>query len=120
MNLSTLLLAAVTVERLGELWLARRNSLILMSRGAIEVGASHYPLIVMLHAFWLLGLWVIAWDAPAQLPWVGLFGVLQVLRFWTLSTIGRRWTTRIIVVPVRNSFRSVPIASCDTRTTSSW
>ena len=53
----------------------------------------------MLHALWLVGLWVVAWDVPVQLPWVGVFGLLQVLRFWTMSTIGRRWTTRIIVLP---------------------
>jgi methyltransferase len=71
----------------------------LISRGAFEVAAGHYALIVVLHALWLVGLWVVAWNAPVQLPWVGVFGVLQVLRFWTLSTIGRRWTTRIILLP---------------------
>ena len=99
MNWSVLLLAAVTVERLGELWLARRNARALTSRGAIEVAAGHYPLIVVMHALWLVGLWVIAWDRPIQLPWAVVFGILQVLRFWTLSAIGRRWTTRIIVLP---------------------
>ena len=31
--------------------------------------------------------------------WVAVFAILQVLRLWTLSTLGRRWTTRIIVMP---------------------
>jgi methyltransferase len=100
MNWSILLvLTAVTLERLGELWLARRNTQALAAKGAFEVAASHYPLIVSLHAVWLGGLWLFAWNAPLRLEWVAVFGVLQVLRLWTLLTLGRRWTTRIIIVP---------------------
>jgi methyltransferase len=99
MNWAILLLAFVTCERLGELWLARRNTRALTARGAFEVAAGHYPIIVMLHAIWLVGLWTIAWHTPLQWLWVAVFGFLQVLRVWTLSTIGRRWTTRILVVP---------------------
>ncbi|MDW5317515.1 isoprenylcysteine carboxyl methyltransferase family protein [Rhizobium sp. PL01] len=95
---SILLLTAVTVERLGELWLAKSNTQALMARGAIEVAAAHYPAIVVLHATWLVGLWLLAWDAPLHMGWVTVFAGLQVLRLWTLSTLGRRWTTRIIVV----------------------
>ncbi|MGO4441642.1 isoprenylcysteine carboxyl methyltransferase family protein [Rhizobium sp. RAF56] len=99
MNWSVLLLAAVTVERLAELWLARRNTRALTLRGAFEVAPGHYPLIIIMHALWLVGLWVIARDRPVQLPWAAIFGFLQILRFWTLSAIGRRWTTRIIILP---------------------
>lgn len=96
---SILLLAAVTFERLGELWLARRNTERLLANGASEVAAGHYPLIVLLHGLWLAGLWMLAWNAPISMLWLGIFAVLQILRFWTLGTLGRRWTTRIIVVP---------------------
>lgn len=96
---SILLLTAVTLERLGELWLARSNTQALMDKGGVEVAATHYPAIVVLHAAWLIGLWLIAWNAPLHLEWVAIFTALQVLRLWTLSTLGRRWTTRIIVVP---------------------
>lgn len=96
---SILLLTAVTLERLGELWLARRNTHELTARGAFEVAASHYPYIVGLHAVWLGGLWIFAWNAPLHLGRVAVFAGLQVLRLWTLSTLGRRWTTRIIIVP---------------------
>ncbi|WP_310421367.1 isoprenylcysteine carboxylmethyltransferase family protein [Mycoplana sp. BE70] len=96
---STLLLTAVTFERLGELWLARRNTHALLQKGAVEVGASHYPAIVALHATWLAGLWLLGWNTPLHLEWLALFAGLQNLRLWTLSTLGRRWTTRIIVVP---------------------
>ena len=41
MTLSILILALVTAERLGELALARRNTLRLLARGAVETGARH-------------------------------------------------------------------------------
>ncbi|KQY44191.1 MULTISPECIES: isoprenylcysteine carboxyl methyltransferase family protein [Rhizobium/Agrobacterium group] len=96
---SILLLTAVTFERFGELWLAKSNTKALMARGAIEVAAAHYPAIVVLHTAWLVGLWLLAWDMSIHMGWVAVFAGLQVLRLWTLSTLGRRWTTRIIVVP---------------------
>ncbi|ODN71853.1 isoprenylcysteine carboxyl methyltransferase family protein [Methylobrevis pamukkalensis] len=99
MTAAVLLLALVTAERLGELWLARRNTAALLARGAHEVGAGHYPVIVALHVVWLAVLWWFGWDQPLDPAWLAVFGVLQVLRFWVLGTLGRRWTTRIIVLP---------------------
>lgn len=96
---AVVLLALVTAERLAELWLARRHTTGLLMRGAIEVGAAHYPLIVGLHALWLAGLWWFGWDRPLDAAWLAIFIGLQGLRGWVLLTLGRRWTTRIIVVP---------------------
>jgi methyltransferase len=98
-TLATVLLAAVTLERLCELWLARRNTAALLARGAYEVAPGHYPLIVMLHTFWLAGLWVLGWAAPLHLGWVAVFLALQIPRVWVIATLGGRWTTRIIVLP---------------------
>jgi len=98
-TLAVLLLAFVTAERLGELWLARRNTAALLVRGAYEVAAGHYPLIVALHVLWLAGLWGFGWDRPLDPGWLVIFLVLQVLRAWVLVTLGPRWTTRIIVLP---------------------
>ncbi len=99
MTPAILLLAFVTAERIAELWLARRNTSALLAQGAYEVAPGHYPLIVSLHAFWLIGLWLLGWNAPFNLAWVAVFLVLQLLRIWVLTTLGRRWTTRIIVLP---------------------
>ena len=108
MTLSILILALVTAERLGELALARRNTLRLLARGAVETGARHYPLIVALHAFWLAGLWVLAWNQPANLGWLALYLVLQGLRAWTLASLGGRWTTRILTLPGETLVRRGP------------
>ena len=93
------ILGFVTLQRLAELPLARRNTVKLLKNGAFEVGANHYPLIVALHAAWLATLWIIAPWQPVHYPVLILFGLLQLLRIWTLRTLGERWTTRIIIVP---------------------
>lgn len=108
MTLSILILALVTIQRLGELVVARRNTRRLLVRGGVEQGAAHYPLIVILHAVWLAGLWLLAWDRPANLAWLGLYVLLEVLRVWVLASIGPRWTTRIIVVPGETLVRRGP------------
>ena len=97
MTPAALLLALVTLERLAELWLARRNTRVLVSNGAVEVAPGHYPLIVLLHASWLAGLWLLGWQQPVDTVWLAIFLLLQVLRVWVLATLGPRWTTRIIV-----------------------
>ena len=99
--LGSLILGLVTLQRLGELVLARHNTARLLERGGREVGSAHYPLIVALHAAWLVGLWIIIfWQAPdTSWPWLTVFVVLQGLRVWVIATLGPRWTTRIIVLP---------------------
>jgi methyltransferase len=83
----------------GELWLSNRNTRRLLASGAREYGASHYPLIVAVHALWLIGLWWRAPDRPIDGFWLGLFVLIEIARIWVLATLGRRWTTRIIVLP---------------------
>jgi len=93
------LLGFVTLQRVAELILARRNTKRLLARGAFEAAPGHYPLIVALHASWLAGLWLLGWSAELRLGWLLAFALLQVMRAWVIATLGRRWTTRILVVP---------------------
>jgi methyltransferase len=93
------ILALVTLQRLGELWLSRRNTRRLLTQGAREVGAGHYPLIVAVHAAWLAALWWLAPGRPVDGFWLAMYVLLAIARIWVLSTLGRRWTTRIIVLP---------------------
>jgi methyltransferase len=55
--------------------------------------------MMLVHAGWLAGLWVFAYDTPVIPGYVAAFLVLQVGRYWVLATLGRRWTTRVIVLP---------------------
>jgi methyltransferase len=99
MTLTIVILALVTLQRLGELWLSNRNTRALLARGAEEVGASHYPLIVAVHAAWLAALWWLAPGDPVDALWLAVYVLLQIARIWVLTSLGPRWTTRIIVLP---------------------
>lgn len=102
MILAGAILGLVTLQRLGELVLSRRNTERLLARGAREAAPRHYSLIVALHAAWLAGLWYLTvWraDVDVSWAWLALFLLLQGLRVWVIATLGPRWTTRIIVLP---------------------
>ena len=102
MVLAGAILGLVTLQRVGELVLSRRNTERLLAQGAREAAPGHYPLIVALHAAWLVGLWYLAvWrgDVGVSWGWLVVFVVLQGLRVWVIATLGPRWTTRIIVLP---------------------
>jgi len=93
------IMAYVTVQRLAEMAIDRRNTARLLAAGAFEVGAAHYPWIVAMHAAWLATLWATVGHREISLPLLAVYAVLQVFRAWVLMTLGRRWTTRIIVTP---------------------
>jgi methyltransferase len=106
------LIVFLIVQRLVELGIAQSNTLRLRAAGGVEFGAAHYPLMVALHAFWLLGLWLLGHARPVDPYWLGLFVLLQAGRLWVIASLGRRWTTRVIVVPgapllVRGPYRFI-------------
>ncbi|TGD87340.1 hypothetical protein BayCH28_13215 [Mycolicibacterium sp. CH28] len=100
-----LLIAAVALERIAELVVARRNLAWSRSQGGVEFGASHYPVMVVLHTGLLLGclVEVIGLHRPF-LPALGwpMFAIVvaaQGLRWWCISTLGQQWNTRVVVIP---------------------
>jgi methyltransferase len=93
------LVAFLIVQRLAELGLAQWNTARLRAAGAIEFGEAHYPLMVVLHGLWLLGLWMLGHDHSVDPLWLAVFILLQAGRLWVIVSLGRRWTTRVIVLP---------------------
>ena len=95
------LLLLATLQRLIELVIAQRNTRALLAEGAYEVGRGHYPAIVFLHTAWLAVLWAFFLAGLTLFqPWAAIaYLAVQGLRLWTLLSLGRYWTTRIIVVP---------------------
>jgi methyltransferase len=94
------IIAAVAIQRLVEVAWATRNTARLKAQGAVEIGARHYPLIVLLHAAWLCAM-VVFLPKPAVVYPVplALFVVIEAGRIWVLMTLGRYFTTRIITLP---------------------
>ena len=93
------LIGFLVVQRLVELGLAQWNTARLRACGGVEFGAAHYPLLVALHVFWLLGLWMLGHDRGVEPFWLVVFILLQAARIWVIASLGRRWTTRVIVLP---------------------
>jgi methyltransferase len=92
-------LALVTAQRGAELLLSRRNTQRLMASGAVEAAPGHYPLLVAVHASWLIALWVFGHNQTVNPLALAAYLALQGLRAWVMLTLGARWTTGIIVLP---------------------
>ena len=93
------IVALVALQRLGELILANRNTIRLFARGGREVGREHYPIMVLLHASWLIAIVALTpLDAWPNWWLIGVFAVLQSLRVWVIATLGPYWTTRVITL----------------------
>ncbi len=99
------LLVATGLERLTELAVSTRNARWAFARGGVEQGRAHYPPMVGVHAA-LLGsclVEVTVADRPfipaLGWPMLGLVLGAQGLRWWCVTTLGRQWNTRVIVVP---------------------
>jgi methyltransferase len=101
-------LVFVTLQRLIELLLSARNTARLKARGAYEVGAAHYPVMIALHAAWLGGLWYLALPLKANGFLLALYVLLQIVRIWIVMTLNDRWTTRIIIVPGEGLVKTGP------------
>ena len=101
----TILVVLVGLERVAELVVSTRNAAWSKQQGGVETGLGHYPFMVVLHTGLLAGALVEAWvrrpDVPSALAWsmLGLVLASQALRWWCIATLGRRWNTRVIVVP---------------------
>ncbi|NDU72270.1 hypothetical protein GWI34_06480 [Actinomadura sp. DSM 109109] len=100
-----LLVALVGAERIAELAVARRHRAWARSRGGVEYGNGHYAGIVAAQAGLLAGAPLEAWllDRPfiplLGWPMLGVAVLAQGLRWWCVATLGRRWNTRVIIVP---------------------
>jgi len=108
MDPAVVILALVTLQRLGELVLARANTRRLIAAGAVEAAPGHYPFMVALHAAWLAGLWWLAPGRPIAIAPLVAYGLLHVVRAWVIAALGRRWTTRIIRLAGAPLVRSGP------------
>jgi len=93
------LVAFVIAQRLVELCFAHHNTRRLRGLGAVEFGAAHYHFIVILHATWIVGLLILGRGREIGPLWLAVFIVLQIGRLWVIASLGRRWTTRVIVMP---------------------
>lgn len=103
----------VILQRLLEVMYAKSNERLMKQQGAIEAGASHYKWIVLLHVLFFISLlaevqYVGAVMWQAWLFFLIVFIIAQILRIWALSSLGRFWNTKILVLPGAEKVKSGP------------
>lgn len=115
MNVVMLILGVtlVALQRLLELRYSRRNERRLRARGAVERGADHYPVMVAVHALWLVSTLVEGLlrgpEPPAWWPVpLAAFVLVQPLRYWAIHSLRENWNVRVLVVPGGKLVRSGP------------
>lgn len=106
-------LPVLVLQRVGELGLCRRNRRILAARGGKESFPETYPVMVALHALFLLSLaWEShPWRVPLDLRTYACLAALVLvtgLRYWSIAALGEHWTTRIVTVPGGRVVRAGP------------
>lgn len=89
----------ILIQRGAEEIHSQRNTRALLARGAREEGASYYPVVAVTHLGWIASVFfLIPPDAHTVWPLIGLFVVLQAVRYWVIATLGPYWTHRIITL----------------------
>lgn len=118
MTLFYILIVFVILQRLAEMVYARYNERAMKKQGAIEAGAKHYKWIVILHILFFVSLVIEVLytevnTGPGWVIFLIIFIVAQILRVWTLASLGRYWNTKILVLPgaekvKRGPYRWIP------------
>ena len=111
--LFSIIIILVIAQRLAEVFIAKRNEKSMLSKGAYEVGNSHYPYMIALHVsfFLFLIIEVIANQislSPLFPMLFLLFLAVQALRIWCLRSLGPFWNTKIIILPDANVVKKGP------------
>ena len=83
------------------------------SKGAYEVGAKHYPFMVAIHVGFFISLILefTLFDRGLSPYWWFLFiffVALQLMRIWVITSLGKFWNTKIIVLPGANVVKKGP------------
>jgi methyltransferase len=94
----TVFITFIILQRILELIISRKNEIWLRSKGAIEYGHSHYPLMVGLHVLFLVSLateYLLRDNPSVNIFFLSIYLALVPVKLWTLSFLGKYWNTKI-------------------------
>ena len=111
MTFFIIFITVVIVQRISELILAKKNENYLRCRGAVEYDKWGYKYIVLMHILFFISVITEFVFLGRQLNeyWKVLliiFICTQLLRYWAIFTLGRRWNIKILVLPNSEPIRS--------------
>ena len=90
------------LQRLSELFIARRNEKWLLSQGAVQYGQEHYPFMIALHTLFIISIiieYLLSGQPAISWLFLVLFIIVLSFKFWALSSLGKYWNTKIYRVP---------------------
>jgi methyltransferase len=97
-----LLLALFFVPMLLELRRSRRNEQALRARGAVEPPRDVYALMQVIYPACFIVFIAEGWRRPDEMRWAAsgaaVFVAAKALKYWAISTLGPRWTFRVLVL----------------------
>lgn len=111
--LFTIFISVIIVQRIAELYIAKKNERMMKSKGALEFGQAHYPFIVAVHSLffvsYILEVSLTGNEVSSYWPILfPLFLLTQAGRIWALTSLGPYWNTKIIVLPNARIIRKGP------------
>lgn len=111
--LFSIIISIVILQRLIELFVAKRNEKWMLGQGAFEAGAAHYPIMVTMHIAFFVSflLEVVVLERVLSPFWIlllGIFLLTQTARIWCLLSLGKFWNTKIIILPGADVVRRGP------------
>jgi methyltransferase len=103
-------LLITAIEMLGELYLSIRNSRDLLANGAVEIEPRILPLMTLLYVAMypacLLEYLFLA--RSVQTFWLLVFLLAKALKFWAISSLGKYWTMRVLILPESKTVKGGP------------
>ena len=108
-----LIVTPVILQRLTEVFIAKRNEKWMFSQGDYEVGNSHYSYMVTMHiSFFLFLIVEVVTNNNGISPLFPLLFILfvavQALRIWCIRSLGTFWNTKILILPHAQVVRKGP------------
>ncbi|MFF2450010.1 isoprenylcysteine carboxyl methyltransferase family protein [Neobacillus sp. NPDC058068] len=108
-----ILIVFISFQRVVELFIARNNEKWMKRQGAIEFGNKHYKYMVFMHLLFFVALSTekILLNRGLSPVWpifLTVFILAQFLRGWAISSLGKYWNTKILVLKHAQVVRKGP------------
>ncbi|MEH7418228.1 isoprenylcysteine carboxylmethyltransferase family protein [Neobacillus drentensis] len=108
-----LLIILIVIQRIVELFVAKRNEIWMKNQGAVEFGEKHYKFMVLIHMMFFISLFtetlLLKRGISALWPvFLCLFALAQVVRIWVITSLGKFWNTKVLVLPNARIVRKGP------------
>src|SRR5260221_4438580 len=113
MNFFWIFISFVIFQRLAELFISKRNSNLMFSKGAEEYDKKGYPYIVIMHSAFFVSI-ILEHELLITMLnkyWATVlcfFIIAQFIRYWAIYTLGTFWNTRIIVLKNSQKIKTGP------------